>query len=386
MPRTASDIRKAIESNWNEYLSKYANLFSSNYVEGSSPPSVFVGSYGYPKVLVGPMVPPIHGDTLVMDLPESWLGKSLEDIVNYRLSLVRGIRAVPIKEPQGRYIESLQDLAMSSRSTDSEVEFVKNTSPSLFVDGENAPFGPVGEIKNAKFSNSSSDKNIQRLFYDKDILAQDAVFELYNRGIEVSKIQKCFSIGMFGKNRKLVPTRWSITATDDIISKSMVEEITSFSEIDSYRLFTYEHLGNLYAVIMFPSRWMFEMQEAWYDQDGNIGFGSDFEDMRGLSHYPETAGAHFASRLAVAEYLLKTNVQAGVLVLREIRPEYAVPVGVWQVREGVRMALKQKPVIAHNFEQGLDLACQGMSVDKKEWLVRSKLHKARNQKSIKDYF
>ncbi len=386
MPRTASDIRKAIESNWNEYLSKYANLFSSNYVEGSSPPSVFVGSYGYPKVLVGPMVPPIHGNTLTMDLPESWLGKSLEDIVNYRLSLVRGIKAVPIKEPQGRYIESLQELAMSSQSTDSEVEFVKNTHHSLFVDGENAPFGPVGEIKNAKFSNSSSDKNIQRLFYDKDILAQDAVLELYNRGIEVSKIQKCFSIGMFGKNRKLVPTRWSITATDDIISKSMVEQITSFSEIDSCCLFTYEHLGNLYAVIMFPSRWMFEMQEAWYDQDGNIGFGSDFEDTHGLSHYPETAGAHFASRLAVAEYLLATSTQAGVMVLREIRPEYAVPVGVWQVREGVRMALKQKPVIVHNFEQGLDLACKGMSVDKKEWLVRSKLYKARNQKSIKDYF
>jgi len=386
LPRTASDIRKAIESNWNEYLSKYANLFSSNYVEGSSPPSVFVGSYGYPKVLVGPMVPPVHGNTLVMDLPESWLGKSLEDIVNYRLSLVRGIQAVPIKEPQGRYIESLQELAMSSQSTDSEVEFVKNTRPSLFVDGENAPFGPVGEIKNAKFSNSSSDKNIQRLFYDKDILAQNAVLELYNRGIEVSKIQKCFSIGMFGKNRKLVPTRWSITATDDIISKSMVEQITSFSEIDSCRLFTYEHLGNSYAVIMFPSRWMFEMQEAWHDQGGNIGFGSDFEDVKGLSHYPATAGAHFASRLAVAEYLLATSVQAGVMVLREIRPEYAVPVGVWQVREGVRMALKQKPIIAYNFEQGLDLACQGMSVDKKEWLARSKLHKARNQKSIKDYF
>jgi DNA repair protein NreA len=386
LPRTASDIRKAIESNWNEYLSKYANLFSSNYVEGSSPPSVFVGSYGYPKVLVGPMVPPIHGDTLSMDLPESWIGKSLEDIVNYRLSLVRGIRAVQAKDPQGRYIESLQELAMSSQSTDSEVEFVKNTRPTLFVDGESAPFGPVGEIKNAKFSNSSSDKNIQRLFYDKDILAQDAVVELYNRGIEVSKIQKCFSIGMFGKNRKLVPTRWGITATDDIISKSMVEQIASFSEIDSCRLFTYEHLGNLYAVIMFPSRWMFEMQEAWYDQDGNIGFGSDFEGIKGLSHYPETAGAHFASRLAVAEYLLASNVQAGVMVLREIRPEYAVPVGVWQVREGVRMALKQKPVIVYNFEQGLDLACQGMSVDKKEWLTRSKLHKARNQKSIKDYF
>ncbi|MDE1830706.1 MAG: hypothetical protein KGI25_10335, partial [Thaumarchaeota archaeon] len=130
-----------MESNWNEYLSRYANLFSSNYVEGSSPPSVFVGSYGYPKVLVGPMVPPVHGNTLEMDLPESWIGKSLEDIVNYRLSLVRGIQAVKVQEPQGRYIESLQDLAMSTNSTDSEVEFVKNTRASSFVDSVNAPFG-----------------------------------------------------------------------------------------------------------------------------------------------------------------------------------------------------------------------------------------------------
>jgi hypothetical protein len=258
--RTAADVRKAIELNWNEYLSRYANLFSSNYIEGSSPPSVFVGSYGYPKVLVGPMVPPVHGDTLLLDSPESWIGKNLEEIVNYRLSLVRGVQAVPVKDPQGKYIESLQELAMSSRSTDSELEFVKSTRPVSSIDGENPPFGPLGEIKNAKFSNSSSDKNIERIFYDKDLLAQAAVIELYNRGIEVSRIQKCFSIGMFGKNRKLVPTRWSITATDDIISKSLIEQISNFTVIDYSQIFSYEHLGNLYSVIMFPSRWMFEMQ------------------------------------------------------------------------------------------------------------------------------
>ena len=386
MARTAVDIRKAIESNWKEYLSKYANLFSSNYIEGSSPPSVFVGTYGYPKVLVGPMVPPIHGDTLVLDSPESWIGKNLEEIVNYRLSLVRGVQSVSVKTPQGRYIENLQELAMSSQSTDSELEFVKKTIPTPAIDGESPPFGPIGEIKNAKFSGTSSDKKIERVFYDKDLLAQDAVLDLYNRGIEISKIQKCFSIGMMGKNRKLVPTKWSITATDDMISKHLIEEISNFSVIDFCQIFSYEHLGNLYSVIMFPSRWMFEMQEAWYDQEGNIGFGSDFEDMRGLTHYPETTGAHFSSRLAVAEYLLSKKIQAGVMVLREIRPEYAVPVGVWQVREGVRMALKQKPILCSNFNEGLDLACKTLSVDKKEWLARSKLHKARQQKPISDYF
>ena len=384
--RTSADVRKAIESNWKEYLTRYGNLFSSNFIDGSSPPSVFVGSYGYPKVQVGPMLPPIHGDTRILDLPEKWVGKSLEDIVNYRLSLVRGIKQIPVKNPQGQYVENLQELAMSSCATDAEMEFTKNTTPVVSIDGHSPIFGPIGEIKSAKFASSSSDKGIQKAFYDRDLLAQDAVVELYNRGIEVTRIQKCFSIGMFGKERKLVPTRWSITATDDIISKSLVEKILEYDLLDMTLVFTYNHLGNFFSVIIFPSRWMFEMQEAWYDERGHVGFGSDFEDARGLDHYPQTAGAHFASRLAVSEYLDKRKTQAAAMVLREIRPEYAVPVGVWQVREGVRMALKQKPVLVSNFQEGLDMACKGLSIDRKEWLSRSKLQRARNQKSMSEFF
>ncbi|MEO9277995.1 MAG: hypothetical protein ABI340_09495 [Nitrososphaera sp.] len=386
MVRTSADIRKAIESNWKEYLSRYGNLFSSDYIDGSSPPSVFVGSYGYPKVLVGPMLPPIHGDTSILDLPEHWTGKKLEDIVNYRLSLVRGIKPVKITDTNQNYIENLQEMSMATKATDTELELVKNASPVVSIDGNSSIFGPVGEVKSAKFAVSSSDKSIQKMYYDKDLLAQDAVIDLYNRGIEVSRIQKCLSIGMFGKDRRLVPTKWSITATDDMISKSLVEKIIDYDLIDATYVFSYNHLGNFFSVILFPSRWMFEMQEAWYDEKGDVGFGSDFEDARGLDHYPETSGAHFASRLAVSEYLEKKQSQAGVMVLREIRPEYAVPVGVWQVREGVRMALKQNPVIVSNFTEGLDLACKELSVGKNEWLAKSKLKTELKQKSISDFF
>jgi hypothetical protein len=332
------------------------------------------------------MLPPIHGDTTILDSPENWAGKSLEDIVNYRLSLVRGIKPVKIQDTNQRYIENLQEMSMSTRASDTELELVKNASPIVSIDGDSPIFGPIGEIKSAKFSTTSSDKQIQKMFYDKDLLAQNAVTELYNRGIEVSRIQKCFSIGMFGKNRKLVPTRWSITATDDIISKSLVQNILDYTIIDTTLVFSYNHMGNYFAVILFPSRWMFEMQEAWYDEKGNVGFGTDFEDPRGLDHYPETAGAHFASRLAVSEYLDARKSQAAGIVLREIRPEYAVPVGVWQVREGVRMALKQKPSTVSNLQEGLDLACKGLSIDKKEWLARSKLRIAQRQKSISEFF
>src|SRR3989338_189049 len=385
MTRTAREIRESIESNWKEYLSRYANLFSSNAVSGSSPPSVFVGSYNYPKVFVGPMVPPIHGDTSLLDIPEKWSGKTLEEIVNFRLNLIRGIKKMSVADPQGRYIEDLQEVDMSSRPIESDIEFHKNTIPVTSIDGESAPFGPIGEIKNSKFSSSSSDRFIQKAYYDRDLKAEDAVLALYNRGIEISKIQKCFSIGMFGKKRKLVPTRWSITATDDIISKSLVSEILDFSLTDACQVFCFEHLDNLYSVVIFPHRWMFEMQEAWHDGDA-VGFGNDFEDARGIDHPPAIAGAYFAAKLAIAEYFVKNQTQGAVLVLREIRPEYAVPVGVWQVREGVRATMKQKPYVASSFDDAINFACKNMSISKTEWLSKGNMLKLIKQKTIADFF
>ena len=381
----SSDIRKGIQSRWEEYLSTHANLFTSDSLDGASPPSVFVGSYGYPKVSVGPMVPPMHGDTTLLDSPELWVGKSLEEIVNFRLSLIRGIKNIPINEPNGRYIENLHEVAMSSRPIDSELQFYKNPKPVASIDGESAPFGPVGEVESAKFSSTSSDKSIQRAYYDHDLKAQDAVVSLYNRGIEISKIQKCFSVGMFGKKRKLVPTKWSITATDSIIAESLVSEILEFDLIDSCRVFSHDHLGNLFSVVLFPHRWLFENQEAWHTGNG-IGFGSDIEDAKGIDHPPVTAGAFFAAKLGVAEYLLEKKCQASALVLREIRPEYAVPVGVWQIREAIRSAMKNEPYIAENFDDGVSFAAKRMSVSKSEWLSKGDMLSMLKQKSISDFF
>ena len=381
----SSDIRKGIQSRWEEYLSTHANLFTSDSLDGSSPPSVFVGSYGYPKVSVGPMVPPMHGDTTLLDSPELWVGKSFEEIVNFRLSLIRGIKNIPINEPNGRYIENLHEVAMSSRPIDSELQFYKNPKPVAFIDGESAPFGPVGEVSSAKFSSTSSDKSIQRAYYDHDLKAQDAVVSLYNRGIEISKIQKCFSVGMFGKKRKLVPTKWSITATDSIIAESLMSEILEFDLIDSCRVFSHDHLGNMFSVVLFPHRWLFENQEAWHTGN-SIGFGSDIEDAKGIDHPPVTAGAFFAAKLGVAEYLLEKKCQASALVLREIRPEYAVPVGVWQIREAIRSAMKNEPYIAENFDDGVTFAAKRMSVSKSEWLSKGNMLSMLKQKSISDFF
>ncbi len=385
MPTGSQEIRRSILSKWHETLSKHGNLFSSDSISGTSPPSVFVGSYNYPKVFVGPMVPPIHGDTSLLDSPEKWKGKTLEDIVNFRLNLVRGIQKIPIDQTDGRYIEELQEVAMSSKPIDSDLTFQKSPSSNISLDGESAPFGPIGEIKSARFSGTTSVKPIEKTYYDRDLKAQDAVLILYNSGIEISKIQKCFSMGMLGQKRKLVPTKWSVTATDDIICKSLTDEILDYSLIDSCKVFFYTHLGNIFTVILFPHRWVYEMIEAWHS-DGVLGFGSDFEDARGIDHPPAIDGAYFAAKLGVLEYLSKTKTQAGVVILREIRPEYAIPVGVWQVREGIREAVKQNPTISDDFDSALSLASSKMSISKSEWLAHGNILGLMRQKVLSDFF
>ena len=126
------------------------------------------------------------------------------------------------------------------------------------------------------------------------------------------------------------------------------------------------------------------MIEGWYS-NGILGFGSDYEDARGIDHPPRIAGAYFAAKLGVSEYLLKNKIQAGVLIFREIRPEYAIPVGVWQVREGIREAMKQQPQIISDYNQALDVASAKTSVSKKEWIANGDMTNIIRQKTLLDF-
>lgn len=395
---TANEIKKKLEKNWIDFLSFHAVRLSSYELSGASPPAVFVGRYGYPRVKVGPMVPPLHGDTTILDKPEMWLGKSLEDIANYRLSLVRGVSTMDIRTTSGKYIESLQELAMSSKASESELAFDKSPIADIErqkgfgLDTESAPFGPIAPLKKFKTlgASISVDRFLEKAYYDKDLHASGAIFDLYLKGIDVSKIQRVLSMGMLGlkKNRRLVPTRWSISATDNIISNNIIRSIDIYPSIDSFEVYKYMHIGNFYSIILIPDQiWSFEMEEAWLDPNGNLGIGADFEGPQGLDHYPSIAGAYFSAKLAIAEHLSKRMRKAAALVLREIRPEYVIPVGVWQIREGVREALKRERISAENFERALFYACMNLSVSRNEWIRRSTLYRnMKEQMKITDFF
>lgn len=380
------DIKKRLEKYWIDYLNKNIKNFSSS-ISGASPPSVFVGQYGYPRVSLGPMVPPLHGDTKVLDSPEMWIGKNLQEILDYRLSLVRGVNSFKVTDVNQRFITSLQELIMSSKSAESEMNF--HSTPQLYsnifsqnssFNFESPPFGPKVDLKSFKVSSITTNKKIEYYFSDGDIKAASAVVELYKNGIEISQINKILSLGMLGKkkNRKLVPTRWSISATDDIISTYLIKELEHNPPIDSFAVLKYNHFSNYYSVILLPSEvWSFEMVEAWYDgKDKKFVLESDFEDANGLDHYPKIAGAYFAARLAVAEYLSRMKRKSAVLIFREIHPDYIIPLGVWQIREGIREVLRSgSSEIFDDFQSALMYSCKDFKVSISDWIHKSKLYK-----------
>lgn len=381
----AAEARRAAEARWHEALARHGRTFSGDSLSGASPPSVFVGSHGYPYLGAGPMLPPAHGDTGLMDAPERWAGMGLGQVVGLRLGLVRGVRRVRADRPGGRYVEALQELAMAGRPADSEVEFEGAARPPPPPDGSSPPFGPVGEVRSARFSSAAPDRRIESAYYDRDLAAADAVVGLYGSGVEVSRIQRCLSAGMLGRRRRLVPTRWAITAADDAISGSLVRGLLDAPVIDSHRVFTYSHMGNVFSVVLFPHRWLFEVVEAW-QSGGAPAFGSDREGARGMRRQPSIAGAYFAARLGVAEYLAAAGVQAGALVLREIRPEYSVPVGVWQVREGVRAAMRGGHAVAGGLWEAIEAAAGPTSVSAREWAAAGSTVREARQASLPDFF
>lgn len=388
------EIKTRLKKNWYEFVNANSKRFTNKVIDGSSPPSLFVGEYGYPHVRVGPMVPPYHGDTSILDNPELWLGKSLEEIVNYRINLLKGTMIHNVSKISDRYIESLQDLALSKRAVDSTMTFEK--TPSQYLNEmvlsksnlEEIPTVFSAPVSEFKIYPSTSDEKIEKKYYDGDLLASDAVIELYENNVDITRTAKVLSMGMLGrkKNRKLVPTKWSITAADDIVSMNLLKKIKDNSVLDCHLVFYFNHLGNYYSIIFIPDDvWNFEMIESWIDTNGRVHIGSDYESGKNIEHYPSIAGAYFAARLAAAEYLFKKRKKSSVLILREIHPEYFMSLGVWQIREGIRESLKSKGKKFETFDSALKYGVSKTSLSINEWIKNSSIIRNKKQKRISDY-
>ena len=352
---------------------KTKNAVSSNKMIGSSPPGVFVGRIGYPYVYAGPLVPPFIGDTSLFDLPEQWLGKTAEEIIEFRTSLIRGKFRVNVKKPwrNEHFLNETLEIALSRSPVDTEVTFRKRPSGRILLDGTLQPMGPSAMLEQMKIGSSKTDFKIEKAYSDEDLRSEEAIFNLYLSGVPVSRIQRAFSVGAFGikSQRRLVPTRWSITAVDSIISRNLIEKkVKGNNTINEYRVYEFNYLGNRFIVLLMPSSWRYEWIEAWYPRtvwnpDGSsIAIGGDWEGYKGRTTYASLGGCYYAVRLAVAEFLARERKQAGVVAMREIHPSFITPLGVWINRESVREALKRRPAKFNNLRDAIDYISRRFSI------------------------
>src|SRR5436309_3359919 len=283
-------------------------LINGTELDGASPPGVFVGRFGYPKVFVGPLIPPVHGDTAILDRPEAWVGRSLDEIVGFREQLVRGMHRTHVLDVDGggKIVDLTRELALSTAATDVEAQFARKPRGRLVLDEDVQPFGPSAPIERFDLGGYRVDPKLDRAFSDTDLKAKPAVVGLYRDGIAVSKIQRAFSVGAVG-------------------------------------------LDDRFLVVLLPRPWRYELIEAWYPNTlwnplgREIVMFGDHEGFEGRSDYASIGGCYYAARLAIAESLERERRQAAAVILRETHSGYLMPVGVWNVREHVREALRRPP-------------------------------------------
>src|SRR3989338_5832313 len=222
---------------------------------------------------------------------------------------------------RSKFTELCQEIGLASKPVGVEIEMEQAPKQSISYFQDAAPFGPAGKLKQGILTeNPHIDKPVDKVFSDTDWKASEAVNYLYSKGFDEAFLTKIFSIGGLGlpHQRKLVPTRWTITAIDDNVGKSVIEEIKNYPEHDCVVYFS-SYLGNYYMVFFFPGVWSYELFECPLKNGQIDSIHTDYESYSGRKEYANNcAGGYYTVRLACAEKLKMDKRQARVLVVRVI--------------------------------------------------------------------
>ena len=320
---------------------------------GSSP-TPFVGHHGYPYLNIGILsTQETKENTWEYDAPKYWAEHNYQipAIIDFRSALINS-RFKAHAQDKNKLLSLSQEIGMSEKPVDVEVNLKEKPRFRLNTDAYTMPMGPNASLQKAEItSNIKIPQKVEKVHNDIDLKANDALLYLYENNFDENFLTKILSIGTIGlkRNRKLVPTRWSITATDDAIGKNLIENIKHLNEID-YKAYFGNYLGNYYLILTFPGPWTYELFETYlpktsWNTENKINFMTDYENHYGRKTYAENcAGGYYAARLPILEKLKQTKRKGTILALRFITGEYAVPLGVWVVREAARKAINSKPI------------------------------------------
>ena len=398
------DIKFEVIKKISQFGFRNRNLRNISKLDSNSPPSVFIGSkLKYPLVNVGILSPLEREDNAwIYDDMKYWADNNFQigDVLKLRDNLLNSKFQSNVYDPRTskNFIQMAQEIAIASKPVDLEIELKNKLSLNLNKDKILAPHGMKAELKKAKITgNVKVHQQVDKVMND-EIKAVEGIENLYKFGFDEYTLSKIFSVGVLGlkKNKKLVPTRWSITATDDTLGKLLLNKIRDYPIIENYELFYGEFLGNQYLIMLFPNIWSYELFElylpksSWNSSD-EIKASTDYEEYHGRKEYASaTAGGYYASRLPIIEYLNSIKKQASVLVIRIETPSYWAGLGVWVVRESVKKALAHKMSFSEEEEIKNSSKKVGMikyNFDISQIFNKSKLlNEKKTQKSLKDFF
>ncbi|MBD3390289.1 hypothetical protein GF415_05070 [Candidatus Micrarchaeota archaeon] len=336
---------------------------------------VFVGSANYPDVSWGPVVS-LSDYRGVRELYEQGYGR----VVEARAAMVKGKRFGGIK-PHRRSVRETAEAAISTRAVDLEVNFSRKPSYDMRFSSLVQPTGASAPMKRLRVcDNPKVPRKVDSILEEK-MKAGAAAIELYQKGMDNYYISSVLSVGKLGleENRIMVPTRWSITATDDMLGKHLIQRVREFKQMNRVWLFSHTSFSNHYEIMLIPGKWEFENFEAWCPntlwnpQGSRARISEEYEPFGGRGKYAKSqAGAYYSVRLAVLEFLERICRQARVVAFREVYEGYQVPVGVFQVRENARDAM-ENPERFSSVEEALGVAAERMRIPVGEYLKKSRV-------------
>ncbi len=322
------------------------SLLSKPDFSGVSP-APFIGRFGYPHVFVGALATPVQENKELLDSPKKWVSQDLSigSIASLRSGLINARSVVDVRHVD-RILPVIQEVALASQPVDVDVSLKKLPSWKFNTDSHHAPMGPSVELqKLSLLSNPHISTRVQKVVDDTDLLASGGMQLLHKHGVEEYDLSKMLSVGALGvgAQRRLVPTRWAITATDDMLGKQILADVRSYPLFSESMVLCSSYLGNFYVVLLLPGFWQYELFEMISSNAEH--FSTDYEGFSGRIKYAEQcAGGYYTVRLAVCEWLQEKKHQSSVLVFRFITPEYDLPLGVWVTREASRKAMSMKPI------------------------------------------
>lgn len=385
MTITKKDILNRTKIDFYNEIRKYQKTLKPTKEIDGYGSSAIVGERNYPQLKVY--------NSSNEDKKSSFLNsnkivkQSYSKIIKYKARNILGnTNNIYVKKTNDKVLTQIQDIYKAKK----EVEFTSKFESELkfnkpIVNKLSGVLGTKNELLNIELNeNAKTSKQVEKYSAD-DIKSKEAVINLYEKGVNESQIINLLTLGNFGLalNRKIVPTRWAITAYDKAIENHLYSKIINYKLIDSYELYFKKDKGNSFLIILLPDTYSAEnyefMSNNWQASD-YVGVDNQLKKKE-----PSTAGGLFATKLAINEYLFKRKKQAQYICIRFI-DNYEVPLGVIFVRETVRETMKKIEFSTSNFSELNEYIKENYGLFDKYILSSQTLKEKKTQKKINDYY